>query len=75
MGFLVKKSKKLPDPQVSYMRNTAPLAYTAVPTGVTVSVVTFVGISGHVAGTLTVTFAGTSVTIPESPVTLDRNTQ
>jgi hypothetical protein len=37
--------------------------------------VTFVGISGHVAGILPVTFAGLSVTFPESPVTLDRNTQ
>jgi hypothetical protein len=37
--------------------------------------VTFVGISGHVAGILPVTFTGTSVTIPESPVTLVRNTQ
>ena len=37
--------------------------------------VTFAGISGHVAGILPVTFTGTSVTIPESPVTLVRNTQ
>jgi hypothetical protein len=36
--------------------------------------VTFVGISGHDAGILPVTFAGLSVTFPESPVTLDRNT-
>ena len=37
--------------------------------------VTFVGISGHVAGIPPVTFTGMSVTIPESPVTLDQNTQ
>ena len=35
---------------------------------------TFVGISGYVAGIPPVTFTGMSVTIPESPVTLDRNT-
>jgi hypothetical protein len=64
---LSKKGKKLPDPQVSFMRNTAPLAYTAVPTDVSV-------FSGHVAGTPSVTFTGTSVMIPESPVTLNRNT-
>ena len=50
------------------MRNTMPTAYAAVPTAVT-------RCSGHVAGTPAVTFAGTSVTFPESPVTLDRNTQ
>lgn len=50
------------------MRNTAPAAYTAVPIGVAVC-------SGHVPGILPVTFAGLSVTFPESPVTLGRNTQ
>lgn len=49
------------------MRNTAPAAYTAVPIGVAVC-------SGHVPGILPVTFAGLSVTFPESPVTLGRNT-
>ncbi len=38
------------------------------------SSVTFVGITGHVAGIPPVTFADTAVTFPESPVTLDRNT-
>ena len=61
-------SASVPHPQVSFMRNTTPLAYTAVPTVET-------GCSGHVAGIHPVTFAGTSVTFPESPVTLDRNTQ
>ena len=50
------------------MRNTVPTAYTTVPTVVTVA-------SGHVAGIPPITFTGMSVTIPESPVTLDRNTQ
>ena len=49
------------------MRNTVATAYTTVPTVVTVA-------SGHVAGIPPVTFAGMSVTIPESPVTLDRDT-
>jgi hypothetical protein len=38
MGFLAKKGKKLHDPQVLHMRNTAPMAYTVVPIGVTVCV-------------------------------------
>lgn len=46
--------------RVSFMRNTVPTAYTTVQTVVTVA-------SGHVAGI-------PPVTIPESPVTLDRNT-
>ena len=54
--------------RVSLMRNTVPTAYTTVPTVVTVA-------SGHVAGIPPITFTGMSVTIPESPVTLDRNTQ
>jgi hypothetical protein len=37
--------------------------------------VTLNGITGHVPGIIPVTFAGLSVTFPESPVTLDRNTQ
>lgn len=53
--------------RVSFMRSTVPAAYTSVP-------VTIAGITGHVPGISPVTFIGMSVTIPESAVTLDRNT-
>ena len=57
------------------MRNTIPLAYTAVPTNVTKSIGHVRQNSGHVPRIPSVTFTGMSVTLPESAVTLDRNTQ
>ena len=61
--------------RVSFMRNTIPLAYTAVPTNVTKSIGHVRQNSGHVPRIPSVTFTGMSVTLPESAVTLDRNTQ
>ena len=56
------------------MRNTVPLSYTARSDDVTTGSVTFAGNSGHDAAIAPVTFAGTSVTMPESAVTFVRNT-